>query len=91
VLEEENIIRWEFAKPTAKDQQIRDEMAISNQDREVGRGPQPRIGHHAHRELLKDFISALKAGRPPMIDGSEGRRSVELILAISNQPKPANR
>lgn len=81
VLEEENIIRWEFAKPNAKDQQIRDEMA-SRTTTGGGAGDPAAIGHHAHRELLKDFMAALKAGRPPMIDGAEGRRSVELILAI---------
>jgi predicted dehydrogenase len=81
VLEEENIIRWEFAKSTPKDQQIRDEMA-SRTKTGGGAGDPAAIGHHAHRELLKDFITALKAGRAPMIDGAEGRRSVELILAI---------
>jgi predicted dehydrogenase len=40
------------------------------------------IGHHGHTQLFKDVLSAIKKGRQPSIDGPEGRRSVEVILAI---------
>ncbi len=36
----------------------------------------------AHRRVFEDFVSALDAGRPPRVDGREGRRSVALIEAI---------
>jgi predicted dehydrogenase len=36
----------------------------------------------AHRRVFVDFVSALDAGRPPRVDGREGRRSVALIEAI---------
>ena len=35
-----------------------------------------------HYRVLKDFVSAIKEGRRPRIDGQEGRRSIELIEAI---------
>jgi UDP-N-acetyl-2-amino-2-deoxyglucuronate dehydrogenase len=35
-----------------------------------------------HRRVFEDFVSALDAGRPPRVDGREGRRSVALIEAI---------
>jgi|688.fasta_scaffold13390_2 predicted dehydrogenase len=81
ILEEENIIRWEFAKSNSKDQLIREQMAARTKTGGGAADP-AAIGHHAHRDLLKDFLSALKSGKAPMIDGAEGRRSVELILAI---------
>ena len=36
----------------------------------------------AHRRVFEDFVSALDTGRPPRVDGLEGRRSVALIEAI---------
>ena len=35
-----------------------------------------------HYRVLKDFVSAIREGRRPKIDGQEGRRSIELIEAI---------
>jgi predicted dehydrogenase len=40
------------------------------------------IGHHAHTLLFKDTLRAIKQGAAPQVDGHEGRRSVEIILAI---------
>jgi predicted dehydrogenase len=36
----------------------------------------------AHRRVFEDFVQALDTGRPPRVDGGEGRRSVALIEAI---------
>lgn len=35
-----------------------------------------------HRRQLLDFIEAVDEGRPPLVDGSEGRNTVELIELI---------
>jgi predicted dehydrogenase len=35
-----------------------------------------------HRRVFEDFVAALDSGRPPRVDGREGRRSVALIEAI---------
>ena len=40
------------------------------------------IGHHGHTKQFKDVLRAIKTGKAPLIDGYEGRRSVEIILAI---------
>ena len=31
---------------------------------------------------IKDFVMAIETGRKPLVDGEEGRKSVEIILAI---------
>jgi len=36
----------------------------------------------AHRDVVVDFIHAFRTGIPPLCDGREGRRSVQLIEAI---------
>ena len=35
-----------------------------------------------HSRLIEDFLRAIQTGRPPICDGREGRRSVELTEAI---------
>ena len=35
-----------------------------------------------HRLQLADFIAAVREGRPPLVDGREGRRALEVIRAI---------
>jgi predicted dehydrogenase len=36
----------------------------------------------AHALQIRDMIGALREGRPPLVDGVEGRRAVDLILSI---------
>lgn len=81
VLEEEDLKTWTFAKPTKRDQAIAEKMANRTQSG-GGAGDPAAIGHHGHMLQFKDVIDAIKKGRKPAIDGPEGRRSVEIILAI---------
>ncbi len=86
VLEEESIIKWEFAKMTKKDTQLQAEMM--NRTKTGGGAADPAaIGHQAHAELFREFIKALKQDSTVALDGAEGRRSVELILAIYKSAK----
>ena len=36
----------------------------------------------AHQRILQDFLDAISAGRPPVVDLREGRRSVAIVEAI---------
>ncbi len=40
------------------------------------------IGHHGHARQFADVLRAIKKGGTPLIDGPEGRRSVEIILGV---------
>src|SRR5579884_330223 len=42
----------------------------------------PREYLHAHAAQIADVIQAVRENRSPLVDGNEGRRSVEIILAI---------
>ena len=80
-LEEEDIKTWEFARATRGDQALRKRM--TGQTASGGGATDPAaIGHHGHTKQFKDVLQAIKKGRAPLIDGYEGRRSVEIILAI---------
>ncbi len=81
VLEEEDLKAWDFAKKRSSDATIQREMA--GRTKTGGGAADPAaIGHHGHTAQFKDVLKAIRSGGQPLIDGAEGRRSVEIILAI---------
>ena len=80
-IEEEDIKTWEFAKMTAKDKKIAAEYG-SVTETGGGAADPSAIGYEAHATQFRDIVKAIKKGTPPAVDGPEGRRSVEVILAI---------
>jgi predicted dehydrogenase len=87
---EESIVKWEFAKASKADEKIRAEMA-SKTKTGGGAADPAAIGHHGHRELFREFLTALKVGREPISGGDEGRKAVELITAIYRSAKSGKR
>ena len=86
VIEEEDIKTWQFAKMTAKDKKIASRLETLTQTGGGAADPSA-IGHAAHAHQFRDVINAIKRGSSPLIDGPEGRRSVEIILAIYQAAK----
>ncbi len=80
-IEEEDIKFWDFAKKTSRDDAILQRMAGKTKTGGGAADPSA-IGHHGHTALFKDVLDAIKKGTRPLVDGHEGRRSVEIILAI---------
>lgn len=85
-IEEEDIKRWDFAKMTAKDKRIVKEFENATQTGGGAADP-AAIGHSFHAKQFRDVLKAIKSGGTPAIDGREGRRSVEVILAIYKAAK----
>jgi len=85
ILEEEALIKWDFAKATKSDAKIQDGMKLNTTG--GGASDPAAIGHKAHQSLFEDFVKSLKKGTPNLIDGMEGRKSVELITAIYRSAK----
>jgi predicted dehydrogenase len=81
VLEEEDIKHWDFAQKSRSDAAVLRQMAVSKSTGGGAADP-AAIGHHGHAMLLQDFVDAIRKDRAPAIDGREGRKSVEIILAI---------
>jgi UDP-N-acetyl-2-amino-2-deoxyglucuronate dehydrogenase len=90
ILEEEDIIKWEFAQTTDEDDRIRKEM-LGKTKTGGGAADPAAIGHQAHAALFRDVLQAIQGDRSLSIDGREGRRSVELILAIYESAKTGNK
>ena len=82
VLEDDSMNRWDFSKQLPSDKNVLAKNS-SRAGTESGGATDPAaIGHVAHRQQLADFVQAINAGRPPLIDGAEARKSVALISSI---------
>ena len=81
IVREEDLAVWKFAKETKNDEAIRQKMSSRTQTGGGAADPKA-IGHHGHMRQFQDVLNAIKKGKQPLIDGPEGRRAVELILAI---------
>jgi predicted dehydrogenase len=78
-VEGEQVGRWELTDPAT----ARIKPLPVGGPAKAGAGGDPRgEGATAHLALFRDFIQALAEGRPPAIDGEEGRRSLATVLAI---------
>jgi predicted dehydrogenase len=81
VMEEEDLIKWDFATPAAEDAEIIERMK-GRHSTGGGASDPTAIGHHGHMLQFRDVLRAIDEGGTPLIDGPEGRRAVEIILAI---------
>ena len=81
ILEEDRLLAWDFARGRSHDAGIR--RRYSGDDvGGTGASDPSAISYDGHRDQLKDFIRAIQTGSQPLVDGREGRKSVEIILAI---------
>lgn len=81
ILEESNLIKWEFAKKNSEDKIINDELAKANISH-GGVSDPADINFAGHQKQIEDMMHSIETGDDPLIDGLEGRKSVEIVLAI---------
>src|SRR5262245_30881759 len=81
VIEQDDVLRWEFAPATEADEAIRQRFAQKT-GASGGSSNPAAISHQGHARQLADFVAAIQAGRPPLVDGKEGRKAVAIIEAI---------
>jgi predicted dehydrogenase len=81
VIEQDDLVRWEFTPETDEDKHIRERFAQKT-GASGGSSNPAAISHVGHARQLADFVKAIETGTPPLVDGREGRRAVEIILAI---------
>jgi predicted dehydrogenase len=81
VIEQEDVLRWDFTPETDEDRAVKSRFA-QKVGASGGSSNPAAISHVYHARQLADFVHALESGRKPLVDGREGRRAVEVILAI---------
>ena len=79
VLRDDKLTAFEFEKPLPSDASV---LAPATEGGGAGANDPKAIGHAWHRSNLEDAVAAIRAGRRPAVDGAEGRKAVELILAF---------
>jgi UDP-N-acetyl-2-amino-2-deoxyglucuronate dehydrogenase len=81
IIEQDSIVRWEFAAELPSDDALREQLgsasAVSG-----GASDPSAISFVGHQKQLEDFIASINENRSPLVDGAEGRKSVEIIMAI---------
>jgi predicted dehydrogenase len=90
VLEEEDVKKWDFAKKSRSDAAVQRRMAMHTKTGGGAADP-AAISHRAHTHQLQDFIEAIRKERSPSVDGPEGRKAVEIILAIYHSAQTGKR
>ena len=81
MMEEESFVKWDFSKKKPRDAAVLKKMAEKTSTGGGAADPKA-IGHHGHARQFQNVVDAVRKGGQPAIDGPEGRRSVEIILAI---------
>ncbi len=85
-VEQDDITLWQFATDLAADDAIQATIAASKGGSSGASDPRG-INHAGHRDQLSDFLHAIDSGGKALVDGREGRKSVEIIRAIYHSAK----
>ena len=78
VLTEGQVTRWDVEGATDEERA----QVMGGTLEGTGAADPLAIGHEGHRRQIADMVDAILTGRPPLIDGAEGRKAVEIIRAI---------
>lgn len=80
-VEQDDVTLWSFMTPQPEDADIQSRI-VGASGFNAGASDPRGITHAGHRDQLADFLHAMETGGRPLIDGAEGRKSVEIIRAI---------
>jgi predicted dehydrogenase len=81
VLEEEDIVKWDFSEAKPEDAAVKEAMNL-RRSTAGGAADPSAIGFAGHAKLFKNVCNAIDGREQVVVSGEEGRRSVEVILAI---------
>jgi predicted dehydrogenase len=82
VIEQARVARWDLRETTTLVGAAGGAVAAPVQAGGAAASTHVVADASPHRRVFEDFVAALDAGRPPRVDGREGRRSVALIEAL---------
>jgi predicted dehydrogenase len=80
-VEQDDITLWEFQEKVPSDNEVFAAMAAASGFKAGASDPRG-INHVGHRDQLADFLQAIDRNASPLVDGREGRKSVEIIRGI---------
>ena len=77
-----NITQWQFVEQRPEDDEIRKKFGPDKGPKSGTASDPMDFSHAGHREQMRDFLDALDKGTAPAVDGREGRKAIEIIIAI---------
>jgi len=84
ILEDDQIIRWQFADERPEDAHIRADDIVGN-GMHGGSGDPMAITCEGHRRQITDMAEAILSHTQPKLPGRDGRRAIQLICEFMNQ------
>ena len=73
---------WDFKQRRSSDNKIIHRFSAQQSGPGAGAADPAAIDYVPHQKNFEDVVNALKKGAKPLIDGAEGRKAIEIILAI---------
>jgi predicted dehydrogenase len=73
---------WDFRKKKSSDKKIRETLWAESGARGAGAADPTAIDYVGFQRNFEDAVRSLKKGTKPLVDGTEARKSIEIILAI---------
>ena len=77
---EEQLVSWRFRTEAIDDAAIREQLGGASQTSGGAADPMA-INHACHTRNFEQFLTALREGRRPPLDGLEGRKAVAIVEA----------
>ncbi len=90
ILEGDHLIQWQFKEENNEDENIRKSMQSGGVSQGGASNPAD-ISFVGHQMQIEDFIHAIETSGTPLVDGEEGRKSVEIVCAIYESAKLGRR
>ncbi len=85
IIEDNDLVKWQFNVEKNGDKEMKNLVGES-----VTRGGASNpadINFIGHQKQIEDMINSIGVDRAPLIDGYEGRKSVEIVIAIYKSAK----
>jgi len=82
IMADEMFMKWDFAHERPEDEDVRTRLAFGKGFVGIGAADPRAISFTNHREQIRDFLSAIATGAELIVDGREGRKALEIILAL---------
>lgn len=73
IIQADQIVEWKLRG---------EENADTGAAKEAEGAASAQIGHSSHQRQLEDFVAAIREDREPLVNGEEGRKPLEIIIAL---------
>ena len=82
IVDESSILKWEFEDERPEDARICERFGPGEGAAGGPTSDPSAIDHATHREQIQDLINALETNSAPAVDGRDGLKAIQIILAI---------